>query len=90
VGFARAGSTLFWKSTAVPVPATAADPRDEDDPAPPRATATEVAPSMAALAALALLAVFAGPVSAYLDGTSAQLYDRDGYIAAVLGTAEEG
>jgi multicomponent K+:H+ antiporter subunit D len=90
VGFARAGSTLFWKSTAVPVPATAGDPKDEDDPAPSRATATEVAPSMAALAALALLAVFAGPVSAYLDGTSAQLYDRDGYIAAVLGTAEEG
>jgi NADH:ubiquinone oxidoreductase subunit 5 (subunit L)/multisubunit Na+/H+ antiporter MnhA subunit len=34
VGFARAGSTLFWKSTAVPVPATAGDPKDEDDPAP--------------------------------------------------------
>jgi multicomponent K+:H+ antiporter subunit D len=45
---------------------------------------------MLTLAVLALLAVFAGPVSAYLDDTSAQLFDRDiGYVSAVLAPAEE-
>jgi multicomponent K+:H+ antiporter subunit D len=39
---------------------------------------------MLTLAVLALLAVFAGPVSAYLDDTSAQLFDREGYVEAVL------
>jgi multicomponent K+:H+ antiporter subunit D len=33
--------------------------------------------------------VFAGPVSAYLEDTSAQLFDRDGYVDAVLGPGEE-
>jgi multicomponent K+:H+ antiporter subunit D len=44
---------------------------------------------MLTLAVLALLAVFAGPVSAYLDDTSAQLFDREGYVSAVLAPAEE-
>jgi multicomponent K+:H+ antiporter subunit D len=56
---------------------------------PPPATAAQVAPTMLTLAMLALLAVFAGPVSAYLDDTSAQLFDREGYVDAVLGPAEE-
>jgi multicomponent K+:H+ antiporter subunit D len=56
---------------------------------PPPATAAQVAPVMLTLAVLALLAVFAGPVSAYLDDTSAQLFDRDGYVSAVLGPGEE-
>ena len=45
---------------------------------------------MAALAVLAALAVFAGPVSAYLEDTSNQLFDRAGYVGAVLDTGEEG
>ncbi len=90
VGFARAGSALFWKSTATPVPA--ADPDDMDVPnqvPPVRATAAQVAPTMAVIAVLAGLSVFAGPVSAYLGDTAAQLFDREGYVAAVLGTSEE-
>jgi multicomponent K+:H+ antiporter subunit D len=71
VGFARAGSTLFWKSTAAPA-------RPSDVAAPPPATAMQVAPVMLTLVVLAALAVFAGPVSAYLDDTSAQLFDREG------------
>jgi multicomponent K+:H+ antiporter subunit D len=43
---------------------------------------------MAALALLAALAVFAGPVAAYLEGASVQLFDRAGYIAAVLPQGE--
>ena len=33
---------------------------------------------------LAALAVFAGPVADCMEATSAQLFDRAGYIAAVL------
>jgi multicomponent K+:H+ antiporter subunit D len=85
VGFARAGSTLFWKSTAVSVAGT-----PEQLPSETRATPAEVAPAMAALAALAALAIFAGPMAAYLEETSAQIFDRAGYISAVLGLGEEG
>jgi multicomponent K+:H+ antiporter subunit D len=78
VGFARAGSAVFWSSTAIPAP-------DPDAQAPvARARAMELAPGMAALAVLAGLAVFAGPLTAYLEATSAQIFDRAGYISAVL------
>ena len=84
VGFARAGSTLFWKSTATPVPAS------QPDAAPfPNARATEIAPVMAGLATLFALAVFAGPLAAYLEATSAQIFDRAGYVAAVLEAGEK-
>jgi multicomponent K+:H+ antiporter subunit D len=86
VGFARAGSTLFWKSTAMPE----AIPEGTPATPVPRATALEIAPSLAALATLGALAIFAGPVSAYLQDTTTQLFDRAGYITAVLGTGEEG
>ncbi len=88
----RAGSALFWKSTAIaqPVP-DATDERDHAAapvPAQP-ATAAEIAPAMLALAMLAGLAVFAGPVADYLEETSAQLFDRAGYISAVLAPGAE-
>jgi multicomponent K+:H+ antiporter subunit D len=91
VGLARAGSILFWKSTAV---AAHIPPEEEceDDIRPeirPAAT-LEVAPTMAAIALLALLAAFAGPVTDYLEDTSAQLFQPGDYIDAVLGAGEEG
>jgi multicomponent K+:H+ antiporter subunit D len=45
---------------------------------------------MAGLAVLALLAAFAGPLSSYLQDTAAQLYDRTGYVTAVLTPEQEG
>ncbi len=90
VGFARAGSTLFWKSTAVEVAAPQAEGGPQPEEPAHRAGPAEVAPVMTALAALACLAVFAGPVSAYLDATTAQLFDRAGYISAVLNSGGEG
>ncbi|SMX22874.1 Na(+)/H(+) antiporter subunit D [Boseongicola aestuarii] len=90
VGFARAGSTLFWKSTSVPVASAESEVTDMPEPASQPATAMEIAPTMAAIALLIGLSVFAGPVSNYLEGTSAQLFDRAGYISAVLGPEGEG
>lgn len=87
VGFARAGSILFWKSTAVPAEA----PREDEAVLPPQSAGVmEVAPAMAALALLVALSVFAGPAAAYLEGTADQLFDRAGYVSAVLGSGEEG
>lgn len=91
VGFARAGSVLFWKSTAEPLP-----PAEETEEASPTlgeqrpATALEIAPTMAAVALLIALAALAGPVTNYLEATSAQLHDSTGYVTSVLARAAEG
>ena len=54
------------------------------------ATPMQLAPSMVAVAALAGLALFAGPVFGYMEHTAEQLFDRAGYIEAVLGQGKEG
>ncbi|MXQ09543.1 monovalent cation/H+ antiporter subunit D [Alphaproteobacteria bacterium GH1-50] len=89
VGFARAGSTIFWKSTSLALAdeATGGSAPATGDMA-IGARPGELTPVMAAIAALALLAVLAGPLAAYLEETSAQIFDREGYISAVL-TPEE-
>ncbi|RFU11514.1 monovalent cation/H+ antiporter subunit D [Rhodobacteraceae bacterium W635] len=87
VGFARAGSTLFWKSTAVGADAAATGDTGQAH-APTRGT--EVAPTMAALGVLAVITVLAGPLTDYLDGTTGQLFNREGYVTSVLGTGSEG
>jgi multicomponent K+:H+ antiporter subunit D len=79
VGFARAGSTIFWKSTAVE---GAGEAVQADTAAVARPA--ELAPVMTALAVLALIAAFAGPLAGYLEDTSNQLFDRQGYVSAVL------
>ena len=78
VALARAGSTLFWKSdTSPPIPASRAAP-----------DYAEAAPVIALLALLALLAAAAGPITAYTQATAAQLFERQAYITAVLGTPD--
>ncbi|AHM04115.1 Na(+) H(+) antiporter subunit D [Roseibacterium elongatum DSM 19469] len=89
VGFARAGSIVFWKSTATLPAAAAPETAPEiaeaaEHAAPAAARPMQIAPSMIALAALVALSIFAGPATTYLEGTTAQLFDRDGYVAAVL------
>ncbi|MGF1628361.1 MAG: monovalent cation/H+ antiporter subunit D [Kiloniellaceae bacterium] len=79
VGFARAGSLIFWKSAAVPGPAGT-----EASAAGPRSGLPIVAAG-AMLAAMVALTVFAGPVTGYLEATAAALYDPGEYIRAVLG-----
>ncbi len=78
VGFARAGSTLFWRAQSLAPPADAPTP-----PAP--ATLSFVAVS-GLLALLVAHTVFAGPVHAYMTAMSAQLFAPTPYISTVLDT----
>ena len=91
VGFGRAGSVLFWKSTAVSPAAT----EDEADSAPAEEQAAtygpgQVAPVMATLALLAALSAFAGPAADFFEQASMQLHDASGYVDAVLGEDNVG
>ncbi|MDA0961644.1 MAG: monovalent cation/H+ antiporter subunit D [Proteobacteria bacterium] len=85
VGFARAGSILFWKAhdASVPAPGGSAPA----DAAPPEATsAWGLAALSLPLAAIVALTILAGPAHDAMRATALQLADRDGYIRAVLGT----
>ncbi|MGP6089201.1 monovalent cation/H+ antiporter subunit D [Antarctobacter jejuensis] len=87
VGFARAGSMLFWKSTSVATP-DGMGPIDAD-PLPDPARGTELAPVMALIALLALLAALAGPATGYMRAAAEQLYQPQGYIDSVLAPVEK-
>jgi multicomponent K+:H+ antiporter subunit D len=90
VGFARAGSILFWKSHAV------APDTSDDTPSEARVgtLADQPSPGLAVGAAGVLLAstvamtVFAGPAMRVAEATAAQLFARTPYITAVLGTPQ--
>ncbi|WP_370206389.1 monovalent cation/H+ antiporter subunit D [Pararhodobacter marinus] len=84
VGLSRAGSVLFWR------PFDNASPQDDDFTVVPGTTAPLGTAVMGALLALiVLLTVAAGPVTRYVQATSAQLFDTQTYIYAVLGSPEE-
>ena len=78
VGFARAGSVLFWKA------------QSDGAPVPDTGRASPSALSFAAvgglLAMLVAHTVFAGPMYKYTTATSAQLFQPDAYMSTVLGT----
>lgn len=78
VGFARAGSVLFWKAQAdsAPVP--------EAGRAAPSALSCVAVGGLLAL--LVAHTVFAGPMYRYTTQTAAQLFAPDAYMATVLGT----
>jgi multicomponent K+:H+ antiporter subunit D len=76
IGFARAGSVLFWKHSPGQAPA-------------PELTGLrgmEVAVVAAMLAIAAALTVFAGPVMDEMTATADQLFDPVRYVRAVLGS----
>ncbi len=86
VGFARAGSLIFWKAYD-PTLATDGGDDTQDDEAPDtpaRPAALPFVAVFALLAGLVALTVFSGPVSRYTDKTAAQLFDPGLYIDAVL------
>jgi len=76
VGFGRAGSVLFWKTASVEGEITVEGAKWPVLP---------VVATCVMLAALVALTVFAGPITDYLNGVSAQLFDTTQYIEAVLG-----
>ena len=79
VGFARAGSVLFWKAHGV------APSQEEEDPrlAP---LALSYAASGGLIALLALHTIFAGQVHGYTTKIAAQLFAPDAYVSTVLET----
>jgi multicomponent K+:H+ antiporter subunit D len=78
VGFSRAGSTLFWKATAL------SHPEGEDLPPAPGALSYVAVGGLLTL--LIALTVFAGPVYRHATAVAAQLFDPAPYISEVLNT----
>lgn len=75
IGFGRAGSTLFWKSTSQP----------GSFPAPATGNALALVAIGLLLAGNVALTLFAGPLTAYLEATAQQVFATHRYIEAVLG-----
>jgi len=91
VGFARAGSLIFWKSHDPTLVEAKSDPETEntDDDDAPEATTDRTAALpfvavFALLGGLVALTVFAGVVTDYTNATAEQLFDPSLYIDAVL------
>lgn len=73
LGFARAGSTLFWKAHA--------SAPEGDAPSHPAQPLCFVAIGVL-MAGLIALTVFAGPILGWIEATAAALFDPTAYIAA--------
>jgi len=93
IAFAQSGSALFWKPAASSADGLATDaippasPTDRSSiPALP-CHAAHPASLALLLALLVACAVFAGPLSRFTQATSAQLFERQAYIGAVLGAS---
>jgi multicomponent K+:H+ antiporter subunit D len=78
VGFARAGSVLFWKAHSVPAPEDAAQMQ--------RPTVLSYVAVGGLVALLAAHTVFAGQVHRFTTATAAQLFAPSPYISTVVGT----
>ena len=78
VGFARAGSIVFWKSHSVAAP--------EDSAPMPRPAALSYAAIGGLLALLIALTVFAGSVHRYTTSIAAELFAPQAYIETVINT----
>jgi len=85
VGFARAGSALFWRPHDATMPAA----RDPFALVPGTTSGWGVAAIGAMMALIVALTVAAAPVMRYTDATAAQLYNPSEYINAVLGSPED-
>ena len=77
IGFARAGSILFWKCEA---------DRGEHEPDRPSNDTAGICAVAALVAGPVLLALFAGPAMTAMDATARQLFTPQRYIEAVLGS----
>ena len=80
LGFARAGSIVFWKCEAEP---------GTPEPDRPLHDTAAMCATVALVAAPALLALFAGPTMTAMDATARQLFKPALYIEAVLGSGTQ-
>lgn len=78
VGFARAGSILFWKAQSVE--------RPEDTPAPDMPSPLSYVAVGGLIVLMALHTIFAGPMHRYAQATAAQLFAPEPYLETVLTT----
>ncbi len=87
VGFARAGSVVFWKaeSIAPQPPEENSEEEATESTAPAPATLSYVAVG-GLIALLIAHTVFAGPITRYTSAISAQLFAPDTYLTTVLDT----
>ena len=74
IGFARAGSAIFWKAGGLPASL-------------PPINRADCAAPVIALLLLAALTIWAGPASAYAEAAAAQVLDPANAVRAVLGEA---
>ncbi len=84
IGFSRAGSAIFWKAHAVTPVETDQETTEEDAPVP-----QPILPLVAIgilLAAIISVTVCAGPLTRYIQATTAQLFEPEPYISTVLET----
>lgn len=79
VGFASAGSVLFWKSHAV-------EPRPATGQAPP--TALPMVATGVLLGILLAMTIATGPVTRFFEQTAEQLFRPESYIRAVIGDVD--
>ena len=91
MGFARAGTLIFWKSHGLTQDHSLEEPEIEleqadqaDAPSTPRAPALPFVACFSLLAGLAALTLFAGPVTRYTTATAADLFAPQAYIETVL------
>ena len=84
VGFARAGSALFWKPHDAKAP-----PPDGFQIVPGSTSGWALGVLGVMLGLIVALTVFAGPVTRYTQSTAAQLFNSVEYIHAVMGTPAE-
>jgi multicomponent K+:H+ antiporter subunit D len=80
VGFARAGSVVFWKCEADGPARQPLRPRHDD---------AALCATAALVASPVLLAVLAGPAMGAMDATARQLFTPALYIEAVLGSGTD-
>ena len=78
VGFARAGSTVFWKARSVDRPA--------EEPVPPTPQPMAFGAVGGLLTLLVAVTVFGGYLHAHTTATAQQLFAPTPYISTVLGT----
>ncbi|MCZ4353713.1 monovalent cation/H+ antiporter subunit D [Roseovarius aestuarii] len=84
VGFARAGSMVFWKANGVVQDSAESDVGAPTRPAPPSALSYVAVSGLLVL--LVMHTVLAGPITAYTGAIAQQLFAPDAYLSKVLDT----